>query len=1352
MDDPSRTVATVCGYCGVGCGMTLTIDGDRVAASKGDPDHPTNRGRLCTKGATTAEMLSAPGRLTSATVDGTRVSTDDAVAETARRLTAIRDEHGPDSIAVYVSGQMTIEAQYLSNKLTKGFLGTNQIESNSRLCMASAGTGYKQSLGADGPPGSYDDLDHADLFLVIGANMADCHPILFLRMMDRVKAGAKLVVIDPRRTATAAKADLYLPVRPGTDMALLNGLLRLIVEAGGLDDEFIAANTSGWSTMAPLLDDYPVDAVAETTGLAADDLRTLAQWIVDADDWMSLWTMGLNQSTHGTWHTNALVNLHLATGTICRTGSGPFSLTGQPNAMGGREMGYMGPGLPGQRTALDPADRAHTEALWGLPDGTIRDDPGGGTIDMFERMAAGEIRAAWIICTNPVASVANRDTVIAALETADLVVVQEAFDGAETTTYADIVLPAALWAETDGVMVNSERNLTLCRPALAPPGDARPDWRLIADVATRMGFADAFDYPDAAAVFDELSRFHNPKTGWDVRGADHERLRAGPVQWPAAPGCSDRNPIRYRTDDGLVFPTADGRARFLPRPYLPQAELPDDDYPVVLTTGRLPHQWHTMTKTGRVAKLNKLDPSSFVQLHPETADLHGVVDGERVTVASRRGSVTVPARVNTDIAPGCCFVPMHFNDAAGPDLSVNAVTSDAVDPDSLQPEFKACAVSLTPVPAEPVSDSLQEPPVTALASVLGGVPAPSTVPEESAYLSGLAAGIAANPPVDSVPTIPSHAPLSPAVRAWADGVLAGYFARTAVASAVAAPTPDTVAASQRVTLVWASQTGTAEEFAERAVTALTDAGLSVSLRSAAEVGVDELTGVVLFTVSTTGDGDPPDNATALWTRLTAATSSDVPDLRFAVLGFGDSSYADFCGFARKLDGRLELLGAARLTARTSCEPGDDAVADAWIDSVTRALSEAEPTDTGPTDTGPTDTGPTDTGQSATDSSTQGRSGPNPAAAAPAAYSRRNPLQTRLVTNQLLSGDGSAKEIRRFGFELPPGTLAYEAGDALGVVPSNSTALVDEWLRVTALDGDLPVDAAGDTMDLRTALTDHFEIARITRDLVSFVADHHDDPHLRSLLDHREAFDEWTWGKQSVDVLAEYPVIAEIADWLTVLRPLQPRLYSISSSPAHTPDRVEVTVSAVRFGAGDVRRGGVCSTFLADAPETAPVKLFVQANKHFGPPQDADAPMIMIGPGTGVAPFRGFLRERAAAGASGDNWLFFGEQHRATDFLYESELGELQETGVLTRLDVAFSRDQADKVYVQDLMRERAADIWAWLSRGAHVYVCGDASKMARDVDDALHQIVAQEGRLAPRSADAYVAALAAEHRYVRDVY
>ncbi|MET9619125.1 molybdopterin-dependent oxidoreductase, partial [Kitasatospora indigofera] len=494
------------------------------------------------------------------------------------------------------------------------FVRTNQIESNSRLCMASAGTGYKLSLGADGPPGSYEDFERADVFLVTGANMADCHPILFLRMMERVRsAGAKLIVVDPRRNATADKADLFLQIRPGTDLALLNGLLHLLVENGHTDPEFVAAFTEGWEAMPAFLADYPPARVAEITGLAEADIRLAARWIGEAGEWTSCWTMGLNQSTHGTWNTNALVNLHLATGAICRPGSGPLSLTGQPNAMGGREMGYMGPGLPGQRSVLVDADRAFTEDLWGLAPGTLRTDVGRGTVEMFERMAAGHIKACWIICTNPVASVANRRTVIAGLEAADLVITQDVFTGTETNAYADVVLPATLWAESEGVMINSERSLTLVPGVIDPPGQALPDWQLIARVACEMGFAEAFSYGSAEEVFDELRRAWNPGTGWDLRGVTYERLREVPVQWPAAPGGPDRNPVRYLNDgvsqslaehpDGsrprLVFPTPSGRARFFARPHLPAAELPDDDHPFVLNTGRLQHQWHTLTKTGK---------------------------------------------------------------------------------------------------------------------------------------------------------------------------------------------------------------------------------------------------------------------------------------------------------------------------------------------------------------------------------------------------------------------------------------------------------------------------------------------------------------------------------------------------------------------------------------------------------------------------------------------------------------------------------------------------------------------------------------------------------------------------------
>ena len=721
------TARTVCCYCGVGCGMVLDVAADaagvrRVVKAAGDKAHPANSGRLCAKGATIAEMLASPGRLRAALMRSHRgeqlrpADVSAAITQTARRLRAILGEHGPDAVALYVSGQMSLEAQYLANKLAKGFIRTSQIESNSRLCMASAGSGYTLSLGADGPPGSYEDFDHADVFFVIGANMADCHPVLFWRLMDRVKVGARLIVADPRRTATAGKADLFLQIRPGTDLALLNGLLYLLVADGSIDEQFIAEFTQGWEAMPGFLAGYPPERVAEITGIPEGRIRTAAQWIGGARNWMSCWTMGLNQSTHGTWNTNALCNLHLATGAICQPGSGPFSLTGQPNAMGGREMGYMGPGLPGQRSATVDEDRRFVEDLWNLTPGTLRTDAGQGTVDMFSRMADGQIKACWIICTNPVASMASRKTVIAGLQAAEFVVTQDVFTDTETNAYADVILPAAMWAESDGVMVNSERTLTLLQPAADPPGQALPDWQLIARVACEMGYADGFSYTSAEEIFDEITRAWNSKTGYDLRGISYQRLRQAPVQWPSPPGSEqDRHPIRYLNDgtsqqltvrpDGatprLAFPTASGRAVFLPRPHLPVAEMPDDRFPFLLNTGRLPHQWHTLTKTGNVARLNKLNPGPLVEIHPGDAAQLTIGDGDLVEVASRRGRAVLPAVVTDRVLPGNCFVPFHWNDLFGEHLAINAVTSNAVDPISFQPEVKACAVALTKVTTAP---------------------------------------------------------------------------------------------------------------------------------------------------------------------------------------------------------------------------------------------------------------------------------------------------------------------------------------------------------------------------------------------------------------------------------------------------------------------------------------------------------------------------------------------------------------------------------------------------------------------------------------------------------------------------
>jgi assimilatory nitrate reductase catalytic subunit len=685
----------------VGCGVLATPDGKGGAAIAGDPEHAANLGRLCSKGSALGETLGLETRLLHPMVDGTRTTWDAALDHLAARLAAIRAEHGPEAIAFYLSGQLLTEDYYVANKLAKGFIGTPHVDTNSRLCMASSVAGHRRAFGADVVPQCYEDLELADLVVLAGSNAAWCHPILYQRIQAaRAERGTRVVNVDPRRTATSEGADLQLSIKPGTDGILWSGLLVALVDRRIVDERLIAARTEGFDAaidaarhIAPTL-----AAVARATGLDIHDVALFFDWFAATARVVTCYSQGINQSAQGTDKVNAILNCHLATGRIGKPGSGPLSFTGQPNAMGGREVGGLA-NMLAAHMGFSEDERDRVQRFWEAPN--LVAGPGLKAVDMFEAIADGRIRALWVMGTNPAVSLPQADGVAAALAGLDLLVVSDNVAGTDTLRHAHVRLPATAWGEKDGTVTNSERRISRQRAFLPLPGDARPDWWILAQVAQRLGHGQAFPYASAAEIFDEharLSGFENEgRRAFDISAAagltrnDYDALQ--PFQWPYARAQKPRT--RLFADGGFFTP--DRKARFVAIVPPRLAAAASDGWRFLLNTGRVRDQWHTMTRTGLSPRLSTHIAEPYVEIHPEDAARAGLEQGTLARVATRYGAATLRVLVNRGQQRGTLFVPIHWSAENSSGARVGALVQSATDPFSGQPEAKATPARIAPL-------------------------------------------------------------------------------------------------------------------------------------------------------------------------------------------------------------------------------------------------------------------------------------------------------------------------------------------------------------------------------------------------------------------------------------------------------------------------------------------------------------------------------------------------------------------------------------------------------------------------------------------------------------------------------
>lgn len=696
-----REVKSTCCYCGVGCGVIISTEDNKIVDVKGDPDHPANFGRLCTKGSTlhlTAKLDARalyPEMRSNRDAPRQRTTWDESLDFVVNKFADTISKHGPDSVAFYISGQLLTEDYYVFNKLAKGLIGTNNVDTNSRLCMSSAVSGYKITLGADAPPACYEDIDHTQCLFIAGSNTAFAHPIIFRRIED-AKAknpNMKVVVVDPRRTDTAQFADLHLAILPGTDVALFNGLLHVMLWEGLLDMDYIRAHTEGFDVLKETVREYTPKMVSDICGIREKDIIQAAKWF-GVGPTLSMYCMGLNQSIHGTDKNAALINLHLATGHIGKPGAGPFSLTGQPNAMGGREVGGMANLLSAHRDLTNPEHRAEIAKLWGVDD--VPATPGKTAVEMFEAVKNGEIKAIWIACTNPAQSMPDLNNVLEALNTAELVVLQDAFNNTDSNQYADVIFPATTWGEKEGTVTNSERCITRVQNAATIPGEARNDWAIAVDFAQRLekklGKQNAlFQYPTPESVFNEHRETTRGKD-LDITGLSYQILEQhGPQQWPFKTGAI-RGEARLYSDG--IFQKPNGKAQFHHAVYKGTADKTDARHPLHLLTGRLRDQWHGMSRTGTIAQLYNHAEEPIISMNQDDMTRRLLKNGDIVKLSNKLGSLNIRVQQSDEVKPAETFIPMHWGSQFMNGLGVNALMPAAFDKTSKQPELKHTAIKI----------------------------------------------------------------------------------------------------------------------------------------------------------------------------------------------------------------------------------------------------------------------------------------------------------------------------------------------------------------------------------------------------------------------------------------------------------------------------------------------------------------------------------------------------------------------------------------------------------------------------------------------------------------------------------